>query len=185
MKKARGVNTSPTTTLLDTPVGVFHGEYLGKSNEESTRYDRGFYTLCKLDNYYIFEIGENNQCEIPPMTLQQLNHILFSKMKQGKACDIYHLTVEHLRHCGTEAKENLLILINRILHDIYFLSCPQLKICLDTTIFKGRGKPAAKPSSYKRITMTPIVGAIVDFYLDPKAETVFKPRQNPDQLGFT
>ena len=106
-------------------------------------------------------------------------------MKLGKACDFYHLTVEHLRYCGSVAKESLLVLINRILSNIYFLSCPQLKIGLGTAIHKGRGKPADKSSSFRRITVTPLIGAIVDYYLDPKAEAVFRPSQSPDQLGFT
>ena len=75
-----------STTVLHTPVGVFHredvlegfavdAEYLGKSNKMSISYSRGCHTLCKLDNCYIFDIGENNEREIPPMTLQRLNHI--------------------------------------------------------------------------------------------------------------
>ena len=33
--------------------------------------------------------------------------------------------------------------------------------------------------------MTPILGAIIDYYLDPIAEALFRPAQSPDQLGFT
>ena len=33
--------------------------------------------------------------------------------------------------------------------------------------------------------MTPILVAIIDYYLDPKAKAVFRPEQSPDQLGFT
>ena len=49
------------TNVLHTPVGTFTGadvlegfaadaEHLGKTNEESTWFDQGFYRLCKLDN---------------------------------------------------------------------------------------------------------------------------------------
>ena len=81
------------------------------------------------------------------MSISQLNHILFSKMKSGKACDIYHLTVEHLRHCGAEAQESILALINRILSDIYFLSCPQIKLGLGTAIYKGKNKKTFNSTS--------------------------------------
>ena len=33
--------------------------------------------------------------------------------------------------------------------------------------------------------MTPIIGAIIDYYIDPVAEMIFRPAQSPDQLGFT
>ena len=196
LKRARGDYSDNTTSILHTPVGSYHGEdvlegfaadaeYLGKSNEDSAEFNRGFYNLCKLDNLYIFDFLPDNQFKVDPMNINQLDHILFSKMKPGKACDFYHLTVEHLRHCGNEAKQSILLLINRVLQDIYFLSCPQIKLGLGTAVHKGKRKPTAKSNSYRRVTVTPIIGAIIDYYIDPKAEAVFRPNQSPDQLGFT
>ena len=106
------------------------------SNEGSNRFDHGFYKLCKLDNLYIFEFSGNEQARITPMTISQLDHIVFSKMKPGKACDIYQLTVENLRHCGLEAKLLILAFISRILSDIYYLTCPQIKLGVGTAVHK-------------------------------------------------
>ena len=106
-------------------------------------------------------------------------------MKPGKACDIYHLTVEHIRHCGSIAKTSILVLINRILADIYYLSCPEFKLGLGTAVYKGKNKSVSKSSSFRRITVSPILGAIIDYYIDPQAEAIFRPTQSPDQLGFT
>ena len=106
-------------------------------------------------------------------------------MKSGKACDIYQLTVEHLRNCGDKAKQCILAFVNRILLNIYFLSCQQIKLGLGTAIYKSKNKPVDKSSSYRRITVTPILGAIIDYYLDPMTESIFRPAQSPDQLGFT
>ena len=156
------------------------------SNEGPNNFDRNFYNLCKLDNSYIFDFtAAEDQVKIPPMDISQLDQILFTKMKPGQACDIYHLTVEHLRHCGLEAKLCILELINRIFQDIFFLTCPQIKLGLGTAVFKGKNKPSSKSNSYRRITVSPILGAIIDYYIDPKAESVFRPHQTPDQLGFT
>ena len=196
MKKLRGNSSNTVTSLLHTPVGTFHGddvlegfaadaEHLGKSNEGSSCFDQTFYKLCKLDNLYIFEFKGDEQLDIPPMNFSQLDHILHSKMKPGKACDIYQLTVEHLRHCGPLAKQHILDLINRILRDIYFLTCPQIKLGLGASLHKGKNKPITKSNSYRRITVTPIIGAIIDYYVDPVAEATFRPVQSPDQLGFT
>ena len=107
MKKFRGESRSVMTTKLQTPVGTFYGEdilegfaadaeFLGRSNENCEIFDQNFYKLCKLDNIYIFELKDNLHQTIPPMSLSQLEKILHSKMKLGKSCDIYYLTVEHL-----------------------------------------------------------------------------------------
>ena len=197
MKKLRGEKSATITSILHTPVGTFHGddvlegftadaEHLGNSNSNSSWHDRSFYKLCKLDNLYIFDIQENESVkQIPSMTISQLDHILLRKMKSGKSCDIYQLTVEHLRNLGPQAKLLLLQLINRILNDIYYLSCQQIKLGLGTALYKGKNKPISKSNSYRRITVTPIIGAIIDYYIDPEAESTFRIVQSPDQLGFT
>ena len=196
LKKSRGISNNKVTPVLHTPVGTYHGddvlegfaadaEHLGKSNEDDQYFDQGFYRLCKLENLYIFDISSEQEFKIPSMEISQLNHILNSKMKPGKACDVYQLTVEHLRNSGDNAKLLILNLINRILKNIYYLSCPQIKLGLGTAIHKGKKKPITMSKSYRRITVTPILGAIIDYYLDPIAEALFRPSQSPDQLGFT
>lgn len=185
MKRMRGHDHSPAmTNVLNTPVGTYSDEdilegfaadteYLGKSNDDNNKFDQKFYRLCKLDNHYIFDFLNDEPLSVPPMTLSQLNHILHVKMKPGKACDVYQVTVEHLRHCGDQAKLHLLTLINRILNDLHYLSCPQIKLGVGSAVFKGKKKPISKSSSYRRVTVTPIIGAIIDYYLDPKAEAEY------------
>ena len=46
-------------------------------------------------------------------------------------------------------------------------------------------KPVSDASSYRRITVTPQIGSIIDRYIDPIAENIFRVVQSPDQLGFT
>ena len=196
MKKKLGHNSKAMTTILHTPVGTYRDEdvlegfaadteHLGRSNENNKQFDQGFYTLCKLDNLYIFDFLCDEPLQIPPMSISDLNHILYTKMKPGKACDVYHVTVEHLRHCGNQAKLHILALVNRILANLYYLSCPQIKLGLGSAVHKGKKKPLSRSNSYRRITVSPILGALIDYYLDPKAEALFRPHQSPDQLGFT
>ena len=107
-------------------------------------------------------------------------------MKLGKACDIYQLTVEqHLRYCGDSARSQILRLINLILNNIDSLSCVQIKLGIASSVYKGKRKPISQSNSYRRITVTPILGAIIDYFLDPIAEHIFRPLQSPDQVGFT
>ena len=119
------------------------------------------------------------------MRFEDLEHILNKDMKLGKACDVYKLTVEHLRYAGHSAKLVILKLLNDIISNVYYLTCPQVKKGLSTCIYKGKKKPVAESSSYRRITVTPQLGGIIDRYIDPMAENIFRKVQSSDQLGFT
>ena len=183
-------------SVLNTPPGTYRGnnilegftadaEYLGRAVGESSKFDNEFYKLCILDNHYIFEFKGKDTVRIPEMKIEDLETILNKEMKISKACDVYHLTVEHLRYSGTKAKLIILKLLNDIITSIYYLTCPQVKVGLSTAVFKGKKKPADQASSYRRITVTPQIGAILDRYMDPIAEYIFRKVQNPEQLGFT
>ena len=95
------------------------------------------------------------------------------------------LTVEHLRHAGDNARLHILNLMNDLINDIYYLTCPQVKKGLSSVIFKGKLKSKTISSSYRRITVTPQLGGILDRYIDPVAEDLFRHVQSPDQFGFT
>jgi hypothetical protein len=196
IKFLRGQRSSSKPLKLETPVGIFIGEdvlegfsadaeYLGRHRGEAQIYDNKFYRLCKLDNAYIFDFKDGDPEKIPPMSLERFEEILSSEMKRGKACDIYQLTAEHIQECGREAKLCIMKLLNRIIDDIYFLSCSQIKYGLGTSIHKGKRKPVSKSKSYRRITVSPILGSILDRYIDPVTEEIFRQKQSPDQLGFT
>ena len=117
--------------------------------------------------------------------MDDLNKIIDKELKNGKPCNIYKLTVEHLKHCGCGAKQVILNLLNDIINNIYYLTCPQVKAGVGTAAFKGRKKPRSQVSSYRRITVTPQIGALLDRYIDSIAEAIFLPSQSPDQYGFT
>ena len=187
---------STTTSILETPAGTFYGddvlegfaadaEFLGRPSEENGYFDKKFYDLCILDNLYIFSFKGQDSVQLPHMSIADLENILDKKMSLGKACDVYQLTVEHLRYCGNSAKLSILRLINRIIDDIYYLTCPQVKLGLGSALHKGKNKPASQSKSYRRITVTPYIGSILDRYVDPIAEKIFRKVQSPDQLGFT
>ena len=144
-------NSAPklSTDVLETPVGTFYGndilegfaadaEHLGKPSGDNGNFDREFYNLCVLDNLYIFEFKGEDQVRIPTMNLTDLEDILEKKMKLGKACDYYQLTVEHLRFCGGAAKICILRLLNNIIENINYLTCPQVKVGLGSTKARAR-----------------------------------------------
>ena len=196
IKNMRGCKRSQAPTELHTSEEVYYGsdtlegfakdaELLGAFVGESQEYDNEFYRLCIQDNQFIFDFKGQDDIKIPKMKIEDLEKIVDTEMKNGKACDVYRLTAEHLKYCGGEAKLVIMNLINDILEDIYYLSCPQIKAGLGTSVFKGRKKPVSLASSYRRITVSPQIGSILDRYIDPIAEEIFLPNQSPDQYGFT
>ena len=195
LKKLRNGKLKPITKILETPVGTYFdddvlegfaadAENLGGKTSDNNNFDKDFYNLCKLDNLYIFSFKGPDPVMIPPMKMSELEAIVAS-LKLGKACDFYQMTAEHLKHCGSEALSYILKLINNLIEHIYFLTCPQVKIGLGSALHKGKKKPITLSKSYRRITVTPVIGSILDKYVDPKAESIFRPTQSPDQLGFT
>ena len=83
------------------------------------------------------------------------------------------------------SKQCILNLLNDIINNIHYLSCPQVKRGLGSAIYKGRKKPLTDPNSFRRITATPQIGNILDRFVDPVAEAIFQQVQSSDQLGFT
>ena len=133
----------------------------------------------------MFDFKGEEAIKIPEMEMKDLNNIIFKDMNAGKVCDIYMLTVEHLRHAGEKARKNILNLVNDLINNIYYFTCPQVKQELSSVVFKGKKKLTTASSSYRRITVTPQIGSILDRYLDPAAEKIFREVQSPDQFGFT
>ena len=197
VKQLQGQSSRQDIQELHTPAGAFYGtdvlegfatdaEFLGRHVGQSPKFDNDFYNLCIEDNQYIFELKEQNPSgQIPQMSMTDLNRIIDQEMKVGKACDVYHLTPEHLKHTGPQTRKTILRLINSILNDMYYLSCPQIKVGLGSAVYKGKKKPPTQSSSYRRITVTPQIGSIIDRYIEPKAEGLFKTHQSSEQYGFT
>ena len=196
IKNIRGGKSSNNPGSLITPTGSYHGtdilegftayaELLGQEVGEVPEFDNSFYKLCILDNLYIFEFKGQDAIKIPEMRIEDLDTIVNKEMKLGKASDVYKLTAEHLRYAGTKAKQIILELMNDIINNIYYLTCPQVKKGLSTPAYKGKRKPANISSSYRRITVTPQLGSLLDRYIDPMAEHIFRRVQSSHQLGFT
>ena len=139
LKQIRG-DTSKTVDIpyIETLCGQYSGKNIlegfrantevlcNESSENVLRYDRAFYDLCIEDNQIIFDITSEQKVKIPQMTLTNLKDILFKKLKLGKACDIFKLSVEHLRFSGYKTLILILQLLNLIIDNISYLSEPQL-----------------------------------------------------------
>ena len=126
-----------------------------ESAENSVRYNQDFYKMCIKDNEIIFDITAQQKVKIPHMTLTGLKDILFKKLKLGKACDVFQLSVEHLRYAGDETLKLILQLLNLIIDNISYLSEPQLNTAIASVIYKGKDKKVTLHKSYRLVRVTP------------------------------
>ena len=141
--------------------------------------------MCVLDNMIIFDIACQEAIIIPHMKIQDLKDIVFKKLKLNKACDIYKLTVEHLRNSGDETLSLVLYLLNLIIDNINQLSSTQLNTAAASIVYKGKKKPIYHHKSYRQVRVTPLIGRCLDEHIRPNLVTLTKPIQNSSQYGFT
>ena len=151
--------------------------------EDSDISQHPFYRMCYEDNLIIFDIAEQEDIKIPKMTLGNLKDILFKKLRLNKACDIYKLTVEHLRFAGDETMSLILFLINQIIENINYLSSFQLNTSVAS--IKGKSKSVYQHNSYRQVRVAPLLGRVVNEFIRPNLVKITKPLQNSSQYGFT
>ena len=195
LKKIRGEKIKNVNIpFIETLNGIYSGNNILEGfcsntealcNDESETSNHEFYKMCVKDNMMIFDIAVQEAIKIPHMTLQNLKDILFKKLKLHKACDVYKLTVEHLRFAGDETLSSVLFLLNAIIDNINCLSSTQLNTAVASIVYKGKNKPKTHHKSYRQVRVTPLIGRCLDEFIRPNLVQITKPIQNSSQYGFT
>ena len=160
-------------------------ELLCNESYEASKFDESFLKLCIEDNNLIIKVASEFGYKIPKITLQHLKDILLKKLKLNKACDVFHLTVEHLRYSGDQTLSFICELLNKMINDLSCLSSPQLNTAVATVIYKGKDKPLTHHKSYRLVRVTPMLSRLINEFLRPQMSFIIKQRQNPSQYGFT
>ena len=182
--------------FIDTLAGVYSGknvlegfcrntEILCNEDDNYSKFDKTFYNMCVEDNAIIFELSALENVTIPPMQIVDLKAILFKNLKLGKACDVFMLTVEHLRYAGDKTLFLLLQLLNLIISNLNYLSSPQLNTSIASIVHKGKERPATHHKSYRQVRVTVLIGRLIEEYIRPIFIRAYRPIQNMNQYGFT
>ena len=144
-----------------------------------------------------YDNTEHNQVEYDVLTLQRMirsddpivkqyteSQVMkaISKLNLRKAPDSHGLTVEHLRFGGPRLIKYITVLINAVMRQSYIPGC--LKDGLITPVWKGKNIKS-DPYSYRGITVTPVVGKVVEVLMKEELEHVLRPSQSKLQHGFT
>ena len=196
LKNSRGENTRINNIpFIETLAGRFEGtnvlEGFAQNTEilcneaENETFDNKFYKTFIEDNMVIMEITENENVEIPHINLVQLKNIIFKKLKVNKACDVFKLTVEHLRNAGDSSLVLIMQLLNAIIDNINVLASPQLNTSIASVVHKGKGKSVFHHKSYRLVRITPLFSRLIDEYMRPELVKIVRPVQNSNQYGFT
>ncbi|KAK3098774.1 hypothetical protein FSP39_022998 [Pinctada imbricata] len=112
-------------------------------------------------------------------------HILevVTKLKNGKSADENNITGESIKFGGSVLIDYLQILFGKIVSE---KEIPEpFKCGIITPIYKKNNKPLEDPNSYRRITVSSIIGKIFEkIHLD-SMESLLTSQQNDLQRGFT
>jgi hypothetical protein len=186
LKKSRGNDVHRIAIpYIDTLVGKYEGNNVLEGfcantevlcNEESNDlFGEEFYRMSTNDKLMISDITADEHVSIPHINIAQLKHILFKKLKVNKACDVFKVTVEHLRNAGDKTLLLILKLLNSIIDNVNFLSSPQLNTSVASVVYKGKGKPLSHHKSYRLVRVTPLFARLIDEHMSSTDFNVISP----------
>ena len=118
---------------------------------------------------------------LQPMTTQELAKYI-SELKSGKSPDIYGVTAEHIKAAGPAMLDVLLNICNKAIETG---ALPlQFKTGILTPILK-KGKNHKEPNSYRRITISSLVGKVLEKHMLKITSKKLSKTQSHMQFGFT
>ena len=104
------------------------------------------------------------------------------RLKQGKAPDAFGITSEHLLAADEMLADTLSVLFTSI------VSKGVIPVSLKTGLvhpIPKKGKNPKRPDSYRRITVTSIIGKLLELILMDPLKATLAPSQSSQQRGFT
>ena len=118
---------------------------------------------------------------LQPVDVKTVNKYIHS-LKNNKAPDAYGISAEHLKLSSSRTVEIMTSVLNTVISTKAIPSCHKLGIV--TPVHK-KGKPANKPDSYRRITVTPTTGKVIEKHIQSVSKPFYQAAQNRQQRGFT
>jgi len=123
----------------------------------------------------------NNIGEIQEVSQETISkHI--KNLKNNKAQDVYGVSAEHLKHASPKIDQVITIATNRILKSGTLPD--SMKTGIVTPVLK-KDKTAKNPDSYRRITVTSLIGKVVEKEILDRTKLCGKDNRSNLQFGFT
>ncbi len=118
---------------------------------------------------------------VVPASQDEMKKIVMS-LNRKKAPDKHGLTAEHLQFAGGLFITILTYIVNEILR--LRVIPDMLKDGILTPVLK-KDRDAKQPTNYRGITVTPILGKVIEKLILLRIEPILSPKQNCLQKGFT
>ena len=157
---------------------AFAQYYEDLSLPKEDEFDNSYVNLCTIRQKILEQSFKDQSIPLKPFEESEITKAI-NLLNSNKACDESGIYAEHLKYCQNEIAPYLTSLFNHILKT---RKVPHLfKTGILFPVLKKEKDPAAV-SSYRGITVTPIIGKVFEYGLLPKLLL----RNNTDlQFGFT
>ena len=147
--------------------------------KEDETFDEEYHQYLKVT--YLLQVLTSSGEELKPVTESTImKHI--NSMKSGKAADIYGITAEHIKFSSPLIIKVLCHLTNMALATGKLP--PTYKLGAVTPVPK-KSKPPKQPGNYRRITITSIVGKVVEKQMIAQLRPTLDRLQSRLQFGFS
>ena len=145
-------------------------------------FDKAFLQPAENDVKNLYNLYTNDRQEtLKKVSIDEIATTVKS-LKNGKSPDERHISAEHLKYGGRKLLEYLTVLVNWIFENLQIpktlksgIACPILK----------KGKPAHDPNSYRKITITSLIGKVIEKIHLTRNSNAITEQQNKLQKGFT
>ena len=145
-------------------------------------FDKAFIQQAENDVKNLYNFYTNDRQEtLKKVSIDEIATTVKS-LKNGKSPDERHISAEHLKYGGRKLLEYLTVLVNWIFENLQIpktlksgIACPILK----------KGKPAHDPNSYRKITITNLIGKVIEKIHLARNSNAITEQQNKLQKGFT
>ena len=122
-----------------------------------------------------------NREKLDPVSEEDVKNAI-KGLKNGKAADYAGITSEHLKHAEEEVTPALTDIINAIFRRAEIPE--ELKTGILTPVLK-KGKEKTIPTNYRGITVTPLIGKIIETIIKDRINPILQQTQHQLQRGFT
>lgn len=148
--------------------------------KHESHFDEDYYRKIEFKKLLIHDIAQS-QAPLPAVSEHNVKRFINS-LKNNKAPDIFGITSEHLKYSSSR----ITFLMTKVLNEIsQKMNIPDIHKIGALTPVPKKGKSAILPDSYRRITVTPTTGKIVEKLIQQHSKPAYTKAQNPLQRGFT
>ena len=150
---------------------------------ESDNFNAKYQEFVQLDYKEIEDFCRNNYKSDTEFVSLELLDKLVCEMKNGKYQDEQLLSAEHFKFGGPSLIYLLKSIFEKIFKEGTVPNC--FKSGIITPVYKKQDKPINNPNSYRRITVSSVIGKLFEKVILHKISPLLKESQNPLQRGFS